>query len=112
MRELINVIERAMLLCEGEQIRLSDLPDSIRSPSVDVAGGSTSDDLSVASPFEKPLAVARRVVLERFERAYLAHHLKQCGGRVGETARRIGIEPRSLLDKMKHYNMRKEDFRS
>ena len=112
VRELINVIERAMLLCEGEQIRLCDLPDTIRSPGGEVMIVSEPADSSNTSPFEKPLPAARREVLERFERAYLAHNLKQCGGRVGETAKRIGIEPRSLFDKMKQYKMRKEDFRN
>jgi DNA-binding NtrC family response regulator len=109
VRELINVIERAMLLCEGEQIRLADLPDTIRSPDA----ASLPDRGSLAgSPFEKTLEAARREIIERFERAYLAHHLKQCAGRVGDTAKRIGIEPRSLFDKMKRYGFRKEDFRN
>jgi DNA-binding NtrC family response regulator len=59
----------------------------------------------------KPLGAARREIVERFERAYLADHLKQCDGRVGGTAKRIGIEPRSLFEKMKQYAIRKEDFR-
>jgi transcriptional regulator with PAS, ATPase and Fis domain len=46
VRELINVIERAMLLCEGEQIRLADLPDTIRLPQ---AGSGTR-----ASPLSRP----------------------------------------------------------
>jgi DNA-binding NtrC family response regulator len=111
VRELINVIERAMLLCEGEEIRLLDLPDTIRSPHDASTSHVDRADSSGASPFAKPLEAARREMIERFERAYLAHHLKECGGRVGDTAKRIGIEPRSLFDKMKRYGLRKEDFR-
>jgi DNA-binding NtrC family response regulator len=112
VRELINVIERAMLLCEGEQIRLADLPDTIRSPQTNLKSVADRADSTAGSPFEKPLQTARREVIERFEKLYLAHHLKHCGGRVGDTAQRIGIEPRSLFDKMKLYGLRKEDFRS
>jgi two-component system, NtrC family, response regulator AtoC len=114
VRELINVIERAMLLCDGDEIRLADLPDTIRAPHESAAAadgpveptGAAAGDL-----FDKPLEAARRHVIERFERAYLAHHLRQCAGRVSDTAKRIGIEPRSLFDKMKRYGLRKEDFR-
>ena len=48
--------------------------------------------------------------MESFERAYLSGLLKATGGRVGQTAKRAGIEPRSLYDKMKHHGLRKEDF--
>ncbi len=62
----------------------------------------------------RPAALAKEVrqeIVEHFERAYLAALLQETGGRVGETAKRAGIEPRSLYDKMKHYGFRKEDFR-
>lgn len=114
VRELINVIERAMLLCEGEQIRLADLPDTIRSPetaTASVSGRNETTGAPFAKHLEQPLSAARRDVLDDFERVYLSHHLQQCGGRVGDTAKRIGVEPRSLFNKMKHHGLRKEDFR-
>jgi len=37
--------------------------------------------------------------------------LRQTAGRVGETARRAGIDPRSLYTKMRRHGLRKEDFR-
>jgi DNA-binding NtrC family response regulator len=88
------------------------LPDTIRSPQTTLKSVIDRSDSNDGNPFEKPLQTARREIIERFERSYLAHHLKQCGGRVGDTAKRIGIEPRSLFDKMKLYGLRKEDFRS
>jgi DNA-binding NtrC family response regulator len=112
VRELINVVERAMLLCEGEQIRLIDLPDTIREPQDSLANDADRAVSAGSNLFGKPLETARREIIERFERAYLAHHLKHCAGRVGDTAKRIGIEPRSLFDKMKRCGLRKEDFRN
>ena len=93
----------------GAAAQLADLPDSIRSPH---ASAPIRGDNTAANPFEKPLAAARQEVVERFECAYLAHHLKQCAGRINDTARRIGLEPRSLFGKMKRYGLRKEDFRN
>ena len=117
VRELMNVIERAVLLCGSDSIDLDDLPQPIRT------GSSTKRMSSQARPLwdshqdmpeemiRKPLANARREVLEDFERAYLSKLLKMTGGRVGETAKRAGILPRSLYDKMKQYGLRKEDFK-
>jgi len=112
VRELINVIERAMLLCDGDQVRLCDLPDTIRDrPTESHAAGMVHEGGGMTQSLDRPLQVARQEVLERFERLYLVHHLQRCGGRMGDTAKRIGLEPRTLFNKMKQYGLRKEDFR-
>ncbi|MGB2821349.1 MAG: sigma-54 dependent transcriptional regulator [Phycisphaerae bacterium] len=117
VRELINVVERAMLLCDGEEITLDDLPASI---SGDLAT-STSAGASAAAPqseeavpaewLERTLPEIRAAMVQDLERSYLAAVLRQAGGRIGEAAERAGIEARSLYEKMKRYGMRKEDFR-
>jgi DNA-binding NtrC family response regulator len=60
---------------------------------------------------QRPLQEIRQEIVENFERAYITALLQATDGRVGETAKRAGIEPRSLYDKMKQYGLRKEDFR-
>lgn len=119
VRELINVIERAVLLCDGHTIHPTDLPDNIVQ-SDRTAGHSTSVTSascrteSVSFPgtwLEQPIREARRSIVAKFEKAYLTRLLQITGGRVGETARRAGIEPRSLFEKMRRYRLRKEDFR-
>ena len=52
-----------------------------------------------------------KYLVEEVERDYLASVLRETRGRVGETAKRAGIDARSLYDKMKRYGIRKEDFR-
>ncbi|MBN2493347.1 MAG: sigma-54-dependent Fis family transcriptional regulator [Deltaproteobacteria bacterium] len=113
VRELINVMERAMLLCQGDRIELHDLPRSISG--VDAARLAA---LEAPGPREQasawldlPLQEARQLVLERFEKAYLEELLRRCDGRVGRTADRAGITPRALYDKMKRYGLSKEDYR-
>jgi two-component system response regulator AtoC len=32
IRELSNAIERAMILCDGEKIKMADLPSEVRHP--------------------------------------------------------------------------------
>jgi len=114
VRELINVVERAMLLASEPLIRRDDLPLSISQrgpasgPGGPLLGG--QEDLPPAW-LERPLSDVRREALGRVERAYLAGLLRLTGGRIGETAQRAGIQPRSLYDKMKQHSLAKEDFR-
>ena len=114
VRELINIIERGMLLADGAKITLSDLPDFVRTAEPGPASGAplfTAEDGLPDELLTKPLSEARREVLDRFERTYLTGLLQATNGHVGETAKRAGIQPRSLYDKMKRHGLCKEDFR-
>jgi len=114
VRELINVVERAMLLCRGDTITLADLPATI-------AGCGTqgrpvpaipreADDVP-AEWLDRPLKELRGAIVVDLERAYLSAMLRATGGRVGEAARRAGIDPRSLYEKMAQYGLAKRDFK-
>ena len=118
VRELVNIIERAMLLVSGDKIRLEDLPAAIRRTVetdviVPTAPPSPPDRAAGLSKslLAKPLRDAREDVLVEFERAYLSALMQETGGKINETAKRAGIEPRSLFDKLKRHGLRKEDFR-
>jgi len=110
VRELINIVERAMLLCEGSTITPSDLPEGI-AVTVNRPAWYMSCEVGAGWLLEKPLKDARVKVVERFERDYLTALLARENGRVGKTAERAGIDVRTLFDKMKRYGMKKEDFR-
>ena len=117
VRELINVIERGMLLCDDDTITLNDLPQMVSSL-VRATGSAASPLSAIISDCDipekwlrGPIREGREEVVAEFERAYLAALLSQTQGRVGDTAKRAGIEPRSLYDKMKRYGLRKEDFK-
>ncbi len=116
VRELINVVERAVLLSPGPEIRLVDLPRAIASQAPAAAA---ADPLAVAQPgaappvwLDKPLRQARRDVVTAFESAYLTHLLRETRGQITETARRAGINERSLYELMRRHGLRKEDFRA
>ena len=61
---------------------------------------------------QKPLKDARREVLEQFEKGYLTNLLTVTNGRVGEAAKRAGIDTRTLFDKMKLYGLTKNSFKA
>ena len=118
IRELMNVIERAVLLCHADRIGLGDLPEVVaRSPSRDFP---PSGSMERAEPdrgipehvLTRPLREGRRDLVEGFERAYLRALLERAGGRVGVTARRAGLTPRALYEKMRRSGLAKESFKS
>ena len=117
VRELINAIERAVLMATAPRISLADLPDSIQrfAPAAQAPDGDRGLAASVArdgqSWGDRPWRVVRKRVLEEAERRYLSEVLALSSGRISEAARRAGMAPRSLFEKMRRYGLRKEDFR-
>jgi DNA-binding NtrC family response regulator len=117
VRELINFVERAVLMANRSEIMLVDLPEAIQRcaprrtaplPRGDLRLGFARDGRRWT---ERPWRTIRREVLEEAEYLYLSELLRLCSGRVGEVARRAGMAPRSLFEKMRRYGLRKEDFR-
>ncbi len=114
VRELINVLERAVLLCPDTEVGLDDLPAAL-------VTGRRAGGPAPAPPearevfddvlFEQPLAVARAEVLTALERRYLTRLLAATGGRVSETAKRAGVNARTLFDLMRRHDLRKEAFK-
>lgn len=109
VRELSNVLERALLLADGTEIHLDDLPASI----IQRSRADTPPEPTLAADeeddrWDRPLAD----VIADTERAYLKAHLRRTGGHVSETARRAGLDRRSVYEKMKRYGLTKEQFRS
>ena len=111
-------MERAVLLCTGDEITLAELPEIIgRRPVDEQAGGApagspaVSDCLLPEGFIQKPWRQVRKEMVNVFEKQYVAGLLRLTGGRIGETARRAGMEPRSLHEKMKRHGLRKEAFR-
>ena len=118
VRELINAMERAVLLCPGDEITVAELPQMISQLPADARPAAAWSALQALPQgllterfVKRPWKEVRKETLALFERQYLTELLRLTGGRVGETARRAGMEPRSLHEKMKRYGLRKEDFR-
>jgi DNA-binding NtrC family response regulator len=97
VRELENVLERVCVTTEG------DLVESITfSPGLpDAQPPKLLDGVDVDAPF----SIARSVIVRQFERAYLSEALKRYSGNVSETAKRTGINTRTLWRKIKKYGM-------
>ena len=105
-----------MLLCPGQTITVAELPVTV---SDNAAAAMTTTALVQAAELSeqlpagwlgKPWREVRQVVVDQVERAYLAGLLQETRGRIAETARRAGMQPRSLFEKMRRHKLRKEDY--
>ncbi|MBN2184683.1 MAG: sigma-54-dependent Fis family transcriptional regulator [Candidatus Krumholzibacteriota bacterium] len=111
VRELINVVERAVILCQGENLTLGDLPQGIytANPSF-LSPDRIVDNLDPGWRGQELKEVKSRVI-EKVERSYLKMVLAETEGRIGKAAIRAGIHQRGLYEKMRQYGLNKEDFR-
>lgn len=108
VRELINVIERATILGRSDAIRVGDLP-----PEIVDGGASDAPAGPTAMPtFEgRTLKAVRDDAVARAERAYLHDAMTRTGGSIKDTASLAGISTRALYDRLRRYDLRKEDYR-
>lgn len=103
IRELMNVIERAVLLAAGKDIDLADLPF--------ISTGSRFRSSSLKTFSRERFATARARVVDEFEEAYLRGLLRQARGHLATAARLADMNPRSLYEKMRRHRLNKMEFR-
>jgi len=111
IRELMNVIERSMLLCRTGEITMEDLPSVFQVGGNDTDGSLGSHQAVPDSWQGKTLIEVLAGIQESTERMYLQMVLQQTHGRIQEAAGLAGITSRSLYSKMKKYGLRKETFK-
>ena len=99
LREVKNMVHRLLLQGGAEEIRLEDIERELASQK---PGGESlvKQDL---------LALPLREAREQFERAYLAQQLLLCNGKVGQLAKRVGMERTHLYRKLRALGV---DFRN
>ncbi len=111
IRELINVIERAAILCQGDMVKLEDLPEGIGLYEPQNLSSDAFANSILSEWRHKSLAEIKQQTFEIVEKSYLELVLKETSGKLGDAAKMAGIHPRGLYNKMKKYNLRKEDFK-
>jgi two-component system NtrC family response regulator len=91
VRELENAVERAVVFAEGENIRVEDLPPSVR-------------DIHEAGSAEEAGSLEERV--RRLETRAIRSALEAEGGVKARAARILGITERMLSYKIKNYGLK------
>ncbi|MDE2137171.1 MAG: sigma-54-dependent Fis family transcriptional regulator [Gammaproteobacteria bacterium] len=99
VRELRHLVHRLLIHGGSEEIRLEEI----------------ERELAVQAPADEPLvkqdllALPLREAREQFERAYLQQQLLLCNGKVGQLAKRVGMERTHLYRKLRSLGV---DFRN
>lgn len=98
VRELKNMVKRLLILGGDEEISLQEVEAQLAS------------EASEGEPLVKQdlLAMPLREAREHFERAYLQQQLLLCNGKVGQLAKRVGMERTHLYRKLRSLGV---DFR-
>ncbi len=102
VRELENVIERALLFCDGEEIGPEDLP-------AEISGGPgvlEAPSASVPDANETGLKEQVKAAVNQLERQLIQKALDQMGGNVTHTARLLKLSRKGLQLKMKELGLR------
>ncbi|MDX1481568.1 MAG: sigma-54 dependent transcriptional regulator [Woeseiaceae bacterium] len=99
VRELKNLVRRLLLVGSDDDISLAEV----------------EAEIEASAPVDEPLvkqdllALPLREAREHFERAYLQQQLVLCDGKVGQLAKRVGMERTHLYRKLKALGV---DFKS
>jgi len=127
IRELENVIERAVLFADGARIRCEDLPEEIRvgrahaSAGVGFTAQTHAPPHADAEPDSEPgwsgapggpsdgLKEQVKAAMSKLERDLIERALKQTNGNVTHAARLLKISRKGLQLKMKELNLRERD---
>lgn len=111
IRELRNVILRAIPFCDGDTIELASLPDSFRKQleddDDDVELGEVPRTAEVSLPSaDMSLKEARDQLLESFEKQYLEDLLQRCDGNLSQAARMAGVDRKTIARMLKRHGIR------
>jgi two-component system response regulator HydG len=110
IRELENVLSRAAILCDGEEIRADDLdlvgvPEEAQAAASPSRSGSPPGDLAVDATAGRPLKLVLDETIKTLERQAIVQALQQCDGSPARAAKQLGISRASIYNKLKEYGL-------
>ncbi len=106
IRELENVIERAVLFCDATKLHASDLPPDVRGIPALANVPLPEADLQAALAGEGGLKEHVKVAMSRLEKELVSRALQQTSGNVTHAARLLKISRKGLQLKMKELGLR------
>jgi Nif-specific regulatory protein len=101
VRQLENIINRAVILCKSGQIDVQHLSEDILEPFGDSL---YAEDQSLTFQQKK------YKLIEKFERVELIRLLAETKGKMRKAARLAGMDSKNFSDKLKKHNISREDF--
>jgi two-component system response regulator AtoC len=113
IRELENVMERAILFCDTQRVRLVDLPGDVREGIVESSRSTPPDAKADAKDGLGTDGLKEQVkaAMSRLERELIVRALFQTNGNVTHAARLLKISRKGLQLKMKELGLREREER-
>jgi two-component system, NtrC family, response regulator len=105
VRELENLIRRAIITCAGDTITSIDIPSSAEP--VIGKGGDQPDSLQLGTPYKEYL----NAVIRDAEEKYLVRMLKAHKGNINLIARHMEIDRKTVYRKLADYSIDPSQFR-
>ncbi len=99
LREMQSIIERAVILCQGPEIKPEHLPANL-------LPAETSDAFLPSGKFKE----RKKAVIAQFERNFVANCLRKSKGNVTKAAELAGIPRKSFYRLMEKHRLSKDDF--
>ena len=101
VRELENVIERAVVLAQGNVLLAGDLPPGF-------GAARSGAEVGTATLAHLPYAQAKKLALRAFERRYLTAVLSRCSGNISSAARAAGVDRSNFRRLLKQYEVERD----
>lgn len=108
IRQLKNIIERSVLLCNNHTIQIQELPSEIVESKEKLGAVSSTSiasniplNITLTSNITTSFKEAKRAYVQDFERQFIIQRLKQCQGNITQTANSLEIPRQSLQQKLK-----------
>jgi two-component system response regulator HydG len=102
VRELENVIERAVVLAQGQSLTENELPP-------DFGDARAGAEVGTATLSHLPYAQAKKLALRAFERRYLTSVLARADGNISMAARAAGVDRSNFRRLLKQYDVQRDD---
>jgi DNA-binding NtrC family response regulator len=103
VRQLRNVVERAVVLAEGDEITLDLLPEEVTSNNPQ-----KQNSIQVIDEVEGPISSNFKEAKREFERKYIERCLDQTAGNITQAAALLGMHRQSLQHKIKELGLTKK----
>jgi two-component system response regulator AtoC len=112
IRELENVIERAVLFCDDEQLAAANLPHEIKEEKPELRPPTASQPALNVEAAGDGLKEQVKAAMSRLETELIVKALNQTHGNVTHAARLLKISRKGLQLKMKELGLRERDDRN
>lgn len=107
VRELENVIERAVVLCQGDALTAHDLPPKLLREVFYQASESHGEEPWMSLPYQR----AKNEILQQFNQKYIAGLLRLTEGNISLASQRAGMDRNNFKKIIKRYDIDAKTFK-